>query len=127
MSSLHITYERSGGFAGLKLTARFDLDALPDEQQEQLRGLLDELDFFKLPAQILPARPGVDQFTHKIAVESKKGRHSVLTSDSAAPEKLHELISLLNILARASKKGLTGQNDKVLYNQRTETQRYEPE
>lgn len=104
MSNMRLKYERHGGFAGLKLTACFDLDDLPDEQQEQLRSLLDELDFFKLPAQILPACPGVDRFTHKIEVESKKGRHSVLTSDSAAPEKLHELIGLLNLLARTHRK-----------------------
>lgn len=104
MSDLRIQYERTGGFAGLKLTACFELDDLPEEQEEQLRALLDELDFFKLPAQFLPARPGVDQFTHKIEVESKKGKHSVLTTDSAAPEKLRELVDLLNTIARARRK-----------------------
>lgn len=100
MSDIRIQYERTGGFAGLKLTTRFELDDLPDEQEKQLRDLLDELDFFELPVQILPARPGIDQFTHKIEVESKKGKHSVLTTDSVAPEKLRELIELLNAIAR---------------------------
>ncbi len=100
MSDIRIQYERTGGFAGLKLATRFELDDLPDEQEKQLRDLLDELDFFELPVQILPARPGIDQFTHKIEVESKKGKHSVLTTDSVAPEKLRELIELLNAIAR---------------------------
>ncbi len=104
MSDLRIEYERTGGFAGLKLSIRFDLDDLPKEQEEQLRDLLDALDFFDLPAQILPARPGIDQFTHKIEVEGKKGKHTVLTTDSAAPEKLRELIDLLNIMARTRRK-----------------------
>jgi|DewCreStandDraft_4_1066084.scaffolds.fasta_scaffold86453_2 hypothetical protein len=104
MSDLRIKYERTGGFAGLKLAVSFELDDLPDEQEEQLRDLLDEMDFFKLPVQILPARPGIDQFTHKIEVEGKKGKHSVLTTDSAAPEKLRELIDLLNIVARTHRK-----------------------
>ncbi|GAB4485040.1 MAG: hypothetical protein Fur0016_09500 [Anaerolineales bacterium] len=104
MSDLHIKYERTGGFAGLKLAASFELDDLPDEQEKQLRNLLNELDFFKLPVQILPARPGSDQFTHKIEVEGKKGKHAVLTTDSAAPEKLRELIDLLNTIARTHRK-----------------------
>ncbi len=105
MSDIRIKYERTGGFAGLKLAASFELDDLPDEQEKQLRDLLDELDFFKLPVQILPVRPGTDQFTYKIEVETKKGRHSVMTTDSVAPEKLRELIDLLNSVARAHRKG----------------------
>lgn len=104
MSDIHIKYERAGGFAGLKLSTSFDLDDLPDEQEKQVRGLLDELDFFELPVQILPARPGADQFTHKIEVQGKKGKHAVLTTDSAAPETLRELIDLLNVIARAHRK-----------------------
>ena len=98
--STYIHYERTGGFAGLKLSTAFELDELDDEQSKQLAELLDDLDFFDLPAQILPPRPGADQFTHKIEVAGKKGKHSVLTTDSAAPEKLRELIELLNLLAR---------------------------
>lgn len=104
MSDLHVEYERTGGFAGLKFSTRFELDDLPEAQGEQLRELLDEIDFFDLPAQILPVRPGVDQFTHKIEVEGKKGKHTVLTTDSAAPEKLRELIDFLNVVARTRRK-----------------------
>lgn len=104
MSKTRIKYERTGGFAGLKLSTSFDLDDLPDEQEKQVFELLDEVDFFDLPARLLPPRPGSDQFTHKIEVESKKGKHTVLTTDSAAPEKLRELIDLLNLLARTHRK-----------------------
>jgi len=98
--STHIHYERTGGFAGLKLATSFELDDLPSEQEKQLLELLDDLDFFDLPEKILPPRPGSDQFTHKIEVAGKKGKHAVLTTESAAPEKLRELIELLNLLAR---------------------------
>ncbi|PWH17629.1 MAG: hypothetical protein DDG60_01695 [Anaerolineae bacterium] len=98
--SEHIHYERTGGFAGLKLSVRFDLEDLPEEQAEQLRELLDDLEFFDLPEQILPTRPVADQFTYKIEVQTKKGHYSVRTTDSAAPPKLRELISLLNLIAR---------------------------
>ncbi len=104
MSDLQIKYERSGGFAGLKLSTSFELDDLSDEQEKQLRHLLDEVDFFDLPAQILPTHPGIDRFTHKIEVKSKKRKHVVVTTDSAAPEELLPLIELLNLLARTHRK-----------------------
>lgn len=98
--SEHIRYERTGGFAGLKLSFHLDLDDLPEDQAEQVRELLDETDFFDLPERILPSRAPVDQFAHKIEVESRQGKHCVWTTDSAAPEKLRALIGLLNRLAR---------------------------
>jgi hypothetical protein len=104
MSKTRIKYERTGGFAGLKLSTSFELDDLPDEQEKQVLELLDDVDFFDLPPQLLPARPGSDQFTHKIEVDGKKGKHTVLATDSAAPEKLRELIGLLNLLARTHRK-----------------------
>lgn len=102
--STRIRYERTGGFAGLKLSCTFDLDDLPEEQADKVSELLEELDFFGLPERMLPSHPPVDQFAYKIEVESKKGNHRVLTTDSAAPEKMRELIHLLNHLARGYRK-----------------------
>jgi hypothetical protein len=104
MSDIHIKYERTGGFAGLKISTSFDLEDLPDEREQQLRDLLDEMDFFKLPVQILPVRPGSDQFTYKIEVDANGRKHSVMTTDSVAPEKIRQLIEVLNIIARTHRK-----------------------
>jgi hypothetical protein len=95
-----IKYERSGGFAGMTIATEFDLDELPEEQAKALMEILDEADFDELPAQILPTRPGADQFNYKITVQGKKGLRSVETTDSAAPEKLRPLLSQLQQLAR---------------------------
>jgi hypothetical protein len=61
--------------------------------------LLDDLDFHELPEQMLD-ESGPDQFTYKITVETTKGEHTVVTGDSSAPEKMQELLQLLNRLAR---------------------------
>jgi hypothetical protein len=45
-----------------------------------------------------------DQFTYTITVETKKGEHTVVTGDVSAPEKMQELVQLLNRLARTHKK-----------------------
>ncbi len=97
---MKIGYERSGGFAGLRISFELDLDDLPEEQSKTLRDLLDEADFDDLPAQILPARPGADQFSYRITVHGRHGLRSVETTDSAAPETLRQLLAQLNQLAR---------------------------
>jgi hypothetical protein len=45
-----------------------------------------------------------DQFTYTITVETKKWEHTVITGDVSAPEKLQELLQLLNRLARMQKR-----------------------
>ena len=45
-----------------------------------------------------------DQFTYTITVETKKWEHTVITGDTSAPEKMQELLELLNRLARNQKK-----------------------
>jgi hypothetical protein len=98
---MRIKFERTGGFAGMKISASFDLDELPEEQSKPLLELLDDADFDELPALIMPRTPGADQFTYKIEVDGRKGAHSVQTTDSAAPEKLRPLLETLNRLARS--------------------------
>lgn len=98
-----IKFERSGGFAGMRLSTDLKLDDLPDEQAKSIVELLDDLDFDELPEQMLD-ESGPDQFTYTITVETKDGEHTVVTGDASAPEKMQELLQLLNRLARTRKK-----------------------
>jgi hypothetical protein len=97
-----IKFERTGGFAGTRIAADLELDDLPDEQNRS--ELLDDLDFEELPEQMLNKNAMPDQFTYTITVKTKKGEHTVVTGDSSAPEKMQELLQLLNRLARTRKK-----------------------
>jgi len=94
-----IKFERTGGFAGMRIATDVKLDDLPDEQASSIRGLLDDMDFAELPEQLL-GESGPDQFTYTITVETQKWEHTVVTDDSSAPEKMQELLQLLNRLAR---------------------------
>ena len=98
-----IKYERSGGFAGVRMATDVKLDDLPEEQAETIKELLDDLDFDELPEQMLDESVP-DQFTYTITVETDKGEHTVVTGDSSAPEKMQELLQLLNRLARTRRK-----------------------
>lgn len=95
-----ITFERTGGFAGTHIRASFKPEDLPKEQVEALEELLDELDFDELSQQAMnnPSLP--DQFTYRITVETKDGEHRIVTGDRSAPEKLQELLQMLNRIAR---------------------------
>jgi hypothetical protein len=94
-----IKFERTGGFAGMRMATDVKLEDLPEDQAETILELLDDLDFVELPEQMLD-QSGPDQFTYKITVETDQGEHTVVTGDSSAPEKMQELLQLLNRLAR---------------------------
>jgi hypothetical protein len=98
-----IKFERTGGFAGMRIATDVKLEDLPEEQAETIMELLDDLDFNELPEQMLD-ESGPDQFTYTITIETEKGEHTVMTGDSSAPEKMQELLQLLNRLARTRRK-----------------------
>jgi hypothetical protein len=98
-----IKFERTGGFAGMRMATDLKLDDLPEEQAKTITELLDDMDFRELPEEILDAS-GPDQFTYTITVETKRWEHTVVTGDVSAPEKMQELLHLLNRLARTRRK-----------------------
>lgn len=95
-----IKFERTGGFANMRLAADLDLRELPEEQADTLKKLLDDLDFAELPAKLKSDTAMPDEFTYTITVEAEKWQHTVVTGESSADEKLRELLELLNRLAR---------------------------
>lgn len=98
-----IKFERTGGFAGMRIATDLKWDDLSDEHASRIAELLDDLDFEELPEQMLDeAMP--DQFTYTITVETKKGEHTVVTGEASAPEKMQELLRLLDRLARTKRK-----------------------
>ena len=94
-----ISFERTGGFMGRKVSVTLDLDDLPDEQADLLDDLLDEADFFELPSDLTkPAMP--DAFTYNITVSSDDKEHSVRCSDTTMPDDLRPLLEELSKQAR---------------------------
>lgn len=98
-----IKFERTGGFAGMRIARDLKLDDLPVEQADSIIALLDDLDFGELPEKLTEAS-APDQFTYVITVETEKWEHTVVTGDASAPEKMQELLQLLDRLARTRKK-----------------------
>jgi hypothetical protein len=84
----------------MHLHASFDLDELPEDDAKTIKDLLDESDFFELPELLQGLANVPDQFTYKVAVESKKGQHAVTMGDSAIPKELQPLLDTLSYLMR---------------------------
>jgi len=99
-----IKFERTGGFAGMRVATELKLHDLSDEHANQIVELLDDMDFKELPEELTGKESMPDQFTYTITVETKKWEHTVVTGDVSAPEKMQELLQLLNRLARTQKK-----------------------
>src|SRR5215217_1944077 len=91
-----IKYERTGGFAGMRIATDFKLDELSEEQARALLDLLDDIDFTHLPENLTSESSMPDQFTYKITVETKKREHTVTAGDASAPEKFQELVHLVD-------------------------------
>ena len=100
MEVQRIKYERTGGFMGLNLHADFQPGDLPEEQARPLMDLLDDMAFDELPENLMGSSAQPDQFTYTITVETKKGEHTIVVGDASAPEEMHELLRLLDRIAR---------------------------
>ena len=100
-----VSYERTGGFGGMRMAASFDLDELPEQDAESIRDCLHRAHFHTLPERITGQTAMPDQFTHKITVSSGASTHTVVTADASAPAELRPLIDLLNQLARTRGRG----------------------
>jgi hypothetical protein len=95
-----MTFKRTGGFAGISIAKVFDTAALPAEEANQLRQLVDAADFFHLPATITsnPAQP--DRFGYQLTVDENGRQHAVEVSEQGVPDTLMPLIEWLMAAVR---------------------------
>jgi hypothetical protein len=98
MTRVH--FERSGGFAGLNLSASVDTGGLDEDEASQLEQEIEQANFFHLPARLQAAEPGADRFEYNITVERGLHKHSVNVSEASLPDTLRPLVSHLEQLLR---------------------------
>jgi len=98
--TMHIHFERTGGFAGMTLTADIATDTLSRDDQSRLQQLVEDADFFALPAELRDTGAAVDQFVYRITIEVAGRRHTVETAESAAAPELQPLLEWLTRAAR---------------------------
>ncbi len=100
---MRIEFVRSGGFAGISLTARVDSEKLAPDESATLEQKINEAGFFDLPGQIKPASPGADMFEYSVTISLPPRTHTVIVSETVVPERLRPLLDHLTNLARTGK------------------------
>jgi hypothetical protein len=111
-----LTYERSGGIAGLRdeLTiyydGRYEVQrngsetefTLDRDELTHLENLIQQANFFQLNDNYLPGNIIPDAFQYVISYRTEEGKmHTVRTMTTAVPEVLEPVLSELNqIIAR---------------------------
>jgi hypothetical protein len=104
MEAKRIIFERTGGFAGIRLSANVELSDLPQDQAHEILQWLDDMDFAKLPEQIMGKKAIPDGFSYSITIEYEEQQHTVITADASVPDKMQPLLDLLNQIARQQAK-----------------------
>lgn len=102
---MQIHFERSGGFANIRVAGTVDTENLPPEEAQALHDLVESVQFFELPA-VLPAVPGgADRFQYMLTVEDDDQQHTIEIPESAATGDVANLIGRLTALVRQRRDG----------------------
>ena len=97
---MRISFERSGGFAGITMKTAVDEKDLAPGEAQKLRQLVEEADFFNSPGKIMARSPQPDRFQYELRLEEGNRQHTVTMSEETLPEKLKPLIKWLKEKAK---------------------------
>ncbi len=97
---MHIHIERSGGFAGMRITASLNTDSLSPEEAHPIQDMIAAARFFDLPDRIPTGANVADQFYYRLTVQDETRQHTVQVSEASIPSELGPLLEHLMMLAR---------------------------
>ena len=92
---MQVQIERSGGFAGVRISRAIRSEELAPEEERELRQLVEAAGFFELPEVIRSSTAKPDDFEYRVSVELDNRSHSIQVDDSAVPARLRPLLNLL--------------------------------
>lgn len=101
---MRISFERSGGFAGITMKMTVDEKDLAPDEAQRIRQLVEEADVFNLPKKIVARSPRPDRFQYELSLEESGLKHTVTMSEEVLPEKIRPLIEWLVEKSRGTKK-----------------------
>jgi len=99
---MRIAFERTGGFAGMRLAVELNTGKLSQEEAQELEQMIQSASFFDLPDTITSPTPEADRFFYKVTVRQGFRKHTVEMSESATPEAVQPLLDRLVAAARTS-------------------------
>jgi len=100
---MRIQLTRTGGFGGPGHAASVDDASLGPEEREELRRLLEGVDLWSVPQDLVAPSPRPDRFRYRITAEEGGRRREIRASEEALPEPLRRLVRWLEQRARPSR------------------------
>lgn len=102
---MKISFQSSGGFAGMHTSVAFDTDSMSSGEAQQLKDLITNSNFFELPPELpKPKRGSADYMGYSITVDSEGRKHTVITNDITMPSKLTPLVRFLQSKTKINRK-----------------------
>ena len=114
---MKITFERSGGVGGFRLSAEVDTDSkqlifgatrsaktLSADEVRDLEKIVKAADFFSLPDVSSPRGKSSDPFQYVITIESGRQRRTIRTTDQSMPLALEPLVNKLVSMSKGRSK-----------------------
>jgi len=96
----YISFERSGGFAGMVTTAEIKSDTLAVDEAKKLLSLIDDSGFFKISDSPKPNAGMPDGFNYKLSIELNGKLKTLEFGESAITPALRPLVDELTRRAK---------------------------
>jgi hypothetical protein len=103
---MQVTFERTGGVSGARITLILPEDSLPSDEAEKLEALVDRSRFFDLPTAAAKGSAGADRFHYRVTIQQGSRQHTVEVDEPDIPTGLRPLLDTLSRLARARGRSL---------------------
>ena len=100
---MRIEFERTGGFAGMRMAAIVQTESLSPDEARELHTMVETVRFFDLPAVIASPARGADRFVYTLTVEAETRRHTIEVGEAAVPEALQPLLQRLTAMAPSTR------------------------
>jgi hypothetical protein len=94
---MRIQFERTGGFAGMKLMGIIDSEQLPATEARQFNQLVEAARLLDMPERMADAKPimGADQFQYKLVIEAPQAQRIIYINDDLASRTMFSLLDWL--------------------------------
>jgi hypothetical protein len=97
---IRIRFRRSGGFAGVSLTAATTADQLAHDHAAQVQRLLTQTEAPPGPHHAAPAAGRADTFRYELDLDDGQRHRSLAWDETQVPEEFRPLLGTLTRLAR---------------------------
>ena len=103
-SQMKIQFRQTGGFAGLTKSGNFDSDSMPEEEAQELAGLVEQADPSKPFQESGSAFQGADREQYSIVIEASGKKHALHLTQGSIPDRLRPLVTFLRKRSKYEKR-----------------------